>query len=315
MQTVIIKIRGAGIFGNPHHSGTTDFVFDDDSRLTGERKKRSGAPYLKVTSGKLAINFVANLLRVLCGERPVPSIRKVRFSGDPIYENLARKSRFIINKGECSPPIKYGKRSKGETLTSRKAIGGLLGTGPFSTTIRDYYLDGKWVSIKGGLIYWDRLHRFLGDELFKNFIAVASQILGKDARAEFTAQQCIEFMNTHKSETHVKDLCNKLIMGKRKPMVNVIMNQNIVSFTLHSEITRPLNALMVCSGVEQINKFDCEIYVPVSDEELKDFSKGTGVATFLEGGIACINRIEDWSELVEIFTEPTIEGELCILQK
>jgi hypothetical protein len=98
-------------------------------------------------------------------------------------------------------------------------------------------------------------------------------------------------------------------------MVNIIMNQGTDSFTIGCETSKPLNALMVCAGVEQINKFDCEISVPVSDEELKNFSKGTGVATFLEGGVACIDHIENWSGLIDLQTEPTVEGELCTPQK
>jgi hypothetical protein len=325
MRAVIIKVRGAGVFGDPRLSKPSDYVFDDDTRLTQERKPRESAPYLQVPSGKLAVKFVANLLRVFCGERPVPSIRKVRFIGDPFYESLARKARVTINKGECSAPVKFGGNNKGETFTARKAIGGFLGTGPFNQAKVDYFLDGKWVSIKGGLIYWDRLQRFLGDILFNDFVAVANKLLGRDSRSEMTAQQAIEFMNTKKTDALVTELCGRLLASQRKPMANLILNgshitkgklkQDVESFTIGSDIGKPLNALMVCGGVEQINKFDCEISVPVSDEELKNFSKGTGVATFLEGGVACIDHIEDWSELIELQTEPTVEGELCTPQK
>jgi hypothetical protein len=44
---------------------------------------------------------------------------------------------------------------------------------------------------------------------------------------------------------------------------------------------------------------------------LKRIEAGTGVATFLEGGFATITDVEDWSELLELGTELTVEGELC----
>ena len=90
----------------------------------------------------------------------------------------------------------------------------------------------------------------------------------------------------------------------------MILNTNVVSITIHAATvgTSNLNTLMVLGSPEIIEKFRAILYVPVEDSDIEKIKQATGIATFLEGGYAFVDGIEDWSELLEIDTVETVEG-------
>ena len=220
MKAVILNVRGAGIFQDPRLSHTKDKVYDLDG-------KQDRIKYIKVPGGRISFGHVANLLRVLCGQRPVPQIRKVGFSGDGMFEEWARKVRVSLS----TPTNKKGFYPE-ETLNARKSIGGLIGSGPWQTATHGYLLDGKVVPVKGGVMHWDRLCRYLGYPLFGDFV-IAVRILGG---VEFLGhgQGSIEFLNTKKSSPEVQGLCSMLKEGKKTSLVNIILNTKPESVTFHS---------------------------------------------------------------------------------
>ena len=305
MKALVIKIRDAGVFRNPRISGAQDKMVDINGKVSRfDKRSRACTPYLKIPAGKLSINHVANLLRVLWGERPVPNIRKIHkaFTGNPYFEDLAKKVRTRIDS-IILPSDKVHKDSfyPEETTTVRKSIGD-----SWQTATRAYFLDGKPVQVKGGLLYPDRLRRYIGDTLFEQFNKLVSNFGGAE-----TVQKGIELLNVHKKDNVVITFCANCVAQKKTSLSNIIRNERANSITFHASPSQPLNLLMACGTIDIIEKFNATLYVPVTDDDLKRVAAGTGVATYLEGGYVTVNDVEDWSELLEIDTELTVEGELC----
>jgi hypothetical protein len=305
MKALVIKIRDAGVFKAPSISGSQDKVLDIDGYVSRfDKRKRACVPHLKVPAGQICSKHVANLLRVLFGERPVPTLRKVHkfFKGDVYFEELARKVRVKIE----SPvfPVNPGHKDAyypEETATIRKSIGD-----SWKVETRPYFLDGKFVQIKGGLLYHDRLHRYLGNDLYLRFI----NLVGIFGTYE-TIQEAIELLNLNKTDSRVVSYCASCKENKRTSLSNMILNSNAASNTIHSAPSglSILNVLMASGTIQTIEKFNATLYVPVSEEDLRKISEGTGVASFLEGGYAKVECVEDWSDLIELDTIQTVEGE------
>jgi hypothetical protein len=191
MKALVIRIRDAGIFKNPRISGSQDKVLDCDGyRSRFDRRSRTGTPYIETVAGRFNIKHVANLLRVLWGERPVPSLRKVsrHFVGDPAFEDLAKKVLVKID----SPVLPGDKAHKDkayypeETTTVRKSIGD-----SWQTATSTYILDGNPVQVRGGLLYPDRLLRFLGKDLYEQYKKLVTSYGGGEngQGGDRTAQQ------------------------------------------------------------------------------------------------------------------------------
>ena len=106
-----------------------------------------------------------------------------------------------------------------------------------------------------------------------------------------------------------KNFCQKCIKAKRTTFVNIINPKgNKDSINFHYDQRSKLNIQMVNSGPEQINKISGTIFVPLEDELISRLSHGCGIATVLEGGLAYIEGIEDWSENLVFDAEPVIEA-------
>lgn len=301
MKALVIKIRDAGIFKDPRISKSHDKVMDREGYVSRfDKRKKTHVPYIKLFAGQLSIKHVANLLRVLFGQRPVPTLRKVSnlFTGDSYYEYLARRVRVKIE----SPVIKdrYTHYPE-EFVTIRKSIGD-----SWQTATRAYFLDGEFIQVKGGLLYHDRLHRYLGNELYTQFNALIKAYGSCD-----TIQEAIELLNTHKTDLGVIAFCRSCKENKCASLSNIILNEHADSVSIHSSPRRAsvLNVLMASGTIDTLEKFNATLYVPVTDNDLLMIDKHTGVATFLEGGFAKVERIEDWSELIELETVETVEGE------
>lgn len=289
MKALIIRVEGAGVYKDPRKSRTSDKVYDDTGKKGRyEKKTKKAAPYISVSSNTFSVKHVANLLRVLCGQRPVPSLRKTNIIGDICYEETAKKARVHIENDLFE-----------ETVTQIKSI-----KDSWNPSKAFYHLNGADMLITGGLMYWDRIKRFLGISLYENMIKTLKEI---EAPQGITGPQAIEILNKNKNHPSVIDFCGLCKDEKRTSMINLIHGKD--SITIHCGTGSKLNLLLVVRGVERMSKVTATIAVPIPEEMISQLKEGSGVATFLEGGFAYIEDIEDWSELLESDTVPVEEGE------
>jgi hypothetical protein len=293
MKALCISIKNAGLWKYPMWS--KDCVYDSNGKTI--RKK---FPYYEVPIGHLGVQQVANLLRVLCGQRPVPSLRKCNYTGDPLYEELAKKSRANIHS------IYNDKGYIEEVVYTHKS-----NQFPQQTAKRNYILDNHNIGVIGGLIYWRRLRRIINDNSLFQEIITTIQNLSKvnNVQESFHAQTAIEFLNKHKTKPIVIELCKNLKKNHHTSLSNIILNEHIDAISIHQGY-HGINSYLSCGSVEKIQRLDASLYVPVTNEQLKLFSNGTGAASFLEGGFVAIESIEEWSPLIEIQSKPVVEGVL-----
>jgi len=155
-----------------------------------------------------------------------------------------------------------------------------------------------------------RLERLLGAALLNDFIETVRSIAREhNVTKNISAHRAIEILHDNYDLSQVQAFCHKCIQAQRTALVNVINPKaNKESITFHTGVGSKLNIQMVNSGPEIINKISGTIFVPLSDELLARLSNGCGTATILEGGLAYIEGIEEWSENLVFDAEPVIEA-------
>lgn len=292
-KALLIKFTSAGIF--PETRRSSDKMYDLDGKT-----KRKDAPVMHIPSGKFDWRHVSNVLHVLMGERPVPTIRKTRLKPDLSIQKAAKKARVVID----TPSNERGYESQ-EMMTARKTVKDAWQTARIS-----YFLGGAPVQIKGGLLYWARLERLLGEALLNDFVGTVQSITGeRNVTRTISAHRAIEILHDKYVLPETRKFCRTCIKAQRTALVNIIdPKANKESITFHTGVGSKLNIHMVNSGPENITKISGTIFVPVNEELLSRLSKGCGTATILEGGLAYIEGIEDWSENLVFDAEPVIEA-------
>jgi hypothetical protein len=289
-KALIVRFKNARIFSDPRRSS--------DKMISGRAKiDRRVAPRINIPEGTLDTRHVSNLLHVLAGERPVPTLRASCMQRDREIYDLARESL-----------VKVEEVGRDETKTVRKAV-----KDSWNTVTLWYHLNGKNERIKGGLIYHDRLRRYLGNDLYGRFMEVLEGVSGcDDPRRDFSAHEAIEYLNAHCHDRRVVSLVALCRSHQRSAIANLLEpGGNVKSIDIHQGTGSKINTLVVNSGVEKVRTISGTVYVPIdSDAALERFKGGGGVATFLEGGFAYIEGVDDWSEDLTYGCQQVKEGEM-----
>lgn len=292
-KTLLIKFTNAGVFSETRRS--SDKMYDLDGKT-----KRKDAPVMQIPARKFDWRHVSNVLHVLMGERPVPTIRRTLLKPDLSIQEAAKKARVVID----TPCNERGYEGR-EMITARKTVKDAWQTARIS-----YFLGGTPFQIKGGLLYWARLERLLGEGLLNDFIDTVQSITGeRNVTRNISAHRAIEILHDNYELRQTQVFCQKCVKAMRTALVNIIdPKANKESITFHTGVGSKLNIQMVNSGRENIVKISGTIYVPVNDDLVSRLSKGCGTATILEGGLAYIEGIEEWSENLVFDAEPVIEA-------
>ncbi|MEN6624248.1 MAG: hypothetical protein ABFD50_22215 [Smithella sp.] len=299
-KVLVIKFKNAGIF--PYSRWSADKMYDLYGIKDG-KTPRSAAPVMQIPAGKFDYRHVSNILHVLMGERPVPTIRRTLLKPDTAIQEAAKKALVVID----TPISDKGKYVCEETINARKSV-----SDAYQTAKTVYHLSGQPVLIKGGLIYWRRLERILGSRLFKDLINTVQGIT-KDAvvTRSMAAQRAIEILHDHYDSPEVRTFCKKCLQAKLTTFINIINPRgNKNSITIHSDKRTKLNMQIIGSGPEKIVRLSGKIFIPLDTGLLDRLANGCGVATVLEGGMAYIAGIYDLSEYIDIIrdAEPVIEA-------
>lgn len=297
-KALIINFKNAGIF--PYSRWSSDKMYDLYGARDG-KTPRFAAPVMQIPAGRFDFRHVSNILHVLMGERPVPTIRRTLLKPDKTIHEAARGALVVIDALISDE----GKYTGIETINARKSV-----SNAYQTSKTVYHLHGQPVPIKGGLIYWRRLERFLGSGLLKVFVDTLQDISqDADVIRSMTAQRAIEILHDNYDSPKVRIFCEKCLKAKLTTFVNIINpHGNKNSITIHSDKRTRLNMLIVGSGPEKIIRLSGKIFVPLDNNLLARLENGCGVATVLEGGMAYIAGIDDWSEDLVWNAKPVIEA-------
>lgn len=274
-KALIVDFKNAAVFRNRKPS--------NDKLLVGKKRiPRRDAPMIDVPEGAIDARHVANMLHVLMGERPVSSFRPTAAIPDPDIEMAAHNAQYRMDEVTTL-----------ETKACRKSV-----DDAWQTETSAYMLNGKSVAVKGGHLYARRLKRFLGEALYAEFLSLAAKLCAEDGITEkLTTQQLIELLNAHGNDNRVVAFTKDCRVANRTDLANIIEpGGKSESISMHTGRGTKLNILMVGAGPEKVSRYRGTIYIPLTSERLMErIANGCGVATFLEGGMASIVGIEEWS--------------------
>ena len=283
-QAIIISFRNASVFRN--RKGSSDKALVD-----GQLVKRQDAPAMEIPEGELDARHVANMLHVLMGERPVPSFRETWATPDSDIVSAATHARFRIEE-IASQEIK----------NCRKAV-----PDSWQTSRIRYRLKNGDREVKGGLLYPERLRRYLGQELYEEFLALSERFAQADGESQPSTHRRIEILSRHGEHDDVRAFAAKCKIRQRTDLFNLIApDGNPESISMH-QFRRDswLNMLLVPGSPETVSRYNGTILVPAeSPAFVERLNNGPGVATFLEGGFASLRGVESWSEALVGGTRP-----------
>jgi hypothetical protein len=224
---------------------------------------------------------ISNLLHVMFGERPSPSLRETLIPRIEYYFQKAEKSYIRLD----SLKIKNKKGEENfiyETMQTRKSIENSLNPNV--------------------IVYWEKVKQLMEND-FNCFI----NLLQKEYGFNPLDKSLNEWIPILKENLVVKNyLLN--VKGK-KPVYDYIYSENKKVRARINQNSRTKRTVLF--GKESVTKHHGEIIVPIENEDLEKLSKST--ATILDGGLVWIkgvfneNQI-DWEgfiKMTEINSEKT----------
>lgn len=266
------------------------------------QKENYGAPNWM---NPVTTNIVANVLRALAGDIPVPTLKKSFIAKNPVFEELASKAFVkydsIIQNDNGFPVTESFQSNKSHLKNAHSKI---------SQTFTLYDDSQRKVS---GVYDWFSFDRtFKGEDnavildFFKrelNLDTNPRQIPFKDIVKSLSALWNDDGFKARASQllksVKILDPWTYLLFNKRMDKKG---EKNDDGSAVGSNGSSKGKTPLLCSkGFSSIMYISGSFYCPVTDELLAFISNGTGTATILDGGFAYISekekRDEHWLEL------------------
>lgn len=231
-------------------------------------------------------NHISNVLHVLFGERPVPSLRECVYDKVPTLFDLADRCYLRIDN-----PMRYNK-----TLDKMEYICEIVQTK--KSLSNSYNPDVK--------LNWFIIQQYFGYK-YKDFMIFIEKISGIDnIRRKFYATDLEILLNPYKV-----DILNYVSQINKKAFYRALFGDPRTGDKKKTDISSmtastidPNALLTVNNGITTIINFYGEILVPLTDEQLELFRLvSTGSATLLDGGGVYVDEILSEHDL----SEKTIE--------
>ena len=275
---LVLEFKNAGFFKK--HKGTKDFIFD----AKGKRKRADSLFYKE----PITVHQVSNVIHVLFGERPKPSLREVAFGNVDYYNKKALQSYLRIDSYKRTIKDKKTNEERQEFISE------MLQT---KKVVQDAWSTNFFV-------YWQRIYKLLGNELFNEFTSLLSKLFEvkditesysfMDLREEVLKRGMIskpDEKNTKKTSLDI--FFDKLIENKKSSLVTYFLHDS-----RRNEINKAANIKVTVNiGTEKVTKLNGEIIIPVSDEDISKLRKHTGCATILDGGLVFIKGVLNYNEV------------------
>jgi len=281
MKYLFLEFKNAGWFNTSKE--TKDYVFDikDQYQRVNTQKFKEPITYYQVS----------NMLCVLMGERPKPSLRFSYIEKNNDIINIAKKSLIKINDYQ----YEYNEKKYviNELLRTKKAV---------------WNSDDK----ENDLVYWKRLNIFLGNDLYNSFIDLAKVLLKTNDIYQYTVMECFKILNYSEYQNNFLMIEFKKILKKngKSPVIHLLENYSVPHFMNKNDLTK----ITTNSGITKIIRLSGNIAIPINDWVINKIKNSKGCATLLDGGFVKIIGIKydeeinsdyfnDYKKLDEISTE------------
>lgn len=257
MYYLKLKFKNAKLFNSLKNNDIKDFTFD----IYGNKKSREKNLIL---GNSIHMNHVSNMIHVLFGERPVPSLRdSVYVKNDSLYD-LASRSYIKIDNYKT-----INQKNKTEHFITEKTS--------MKKSVYNSYRPNVQVS-------WDIIESYF-DIHFNDFIIFLEKLTNiSDIRTKYSANDLISILENQ------KESIEKFTRPIKKSGFNYLLSTEIGKC---SELTKNINSLLtVNNGVNDCAKLFGDIIIPLTENELEQFrTVSSGTANILDGGMVYIDEV------------------------
>jgi hypothetical protein len=302
-KCVVLRFTDAKIFCHSDFR-SKDFTTTFDGSGKMKVVKRQTLPVIDVEVGTLYHSHICNMLHVLMGERPVPTIRKT--SGNPasLDEKIvayAKKARVevssVIEEYEDKKTKSIKLKYISEKVSLRKSKCDSWG----KSKIR----AGK-VVIEGGDLTWDRVCAYAGFEVFSILHEIAIDVIGKD----YAKKSLCSSLDALRESPRMEEFSRACKDARKTPLSDIFSktpNSTKIAFGKTTGFDRAdwgKYVHMTLSGPTDVNRISGKIYVPMDKDGVDRILKSTGFARLLEGGLVFIEGITNNSKMIESVGKP-----------
>lgn len=275
-KVLVLRYENAGIF--PKHWREKDDTFfsgskDDRIFVGGNRFVRKQEQWIEQNIHTIHYTFIANVLRVLCGQRPITKYRFTCVEQSSLFDKLAKRA-FVSVENAIYTDSKDKERYISEKMTTRKCM------------------HDSWAMCTPS---WNRFKHLLPEELYSELVFVASDICG--GNAEDMLFSTVAKILYESKDPRVEQLVVMARDSRCEPLAKLLVGNPVHS--LQQAGYRGLGIYLrtlVNKGVAEVVRLDGVICIPLSNTELDAFRVGSGVATIFDGGLVRIAKIYDLEE-------------------
>ena len=263
-----------------------DCIMNFDNKPTD----RTVNTHRECLSTTLLQTSVANILRVLCGERPIPANRQIRtnktFNTDKFFDELA----FNAKIKHLNAINKYG-NSETEVLITHPWIGSLTN---FMGKPIDIYNPSP---LALSALTWDRLIAKLKGK--EHIFSLILELAGVSVETYYKHSVFDVFKKIHryfmsKSNEEQENVLSILKENKVTPLIILIKDGGDSAKPNPGDVgswlkTAKGQELWEVKRPEKITADDYEVYIPINNEQKKQLEtmlkRGCGFASCMEGGL------------------------------
>lgn len=285
MKYLILSFNDAGWFPN-NKRGTKDRAYDtviEKNKFNVYTAQRDELPSF---AEPITLYHISNMLHVLFGERPKPSLRK---STIPVVEDIWNMAKIgFIKIYPYTYQQKDGeKKPITEIIKTKKPMHNAHSTNDIATWVRlkahlgnnfDYVLSLLKTILKRDDIMNQRLLTVI--ELLKPYIIVDDNTLNY-VGAEFNT--LITFLRENKKSK----LINLFSLGYE------VTGQGVIVVRPHGMANASYpNKITLMGGIDNICKLSGEIIIPITDDYwINRLATSKGFATILDGGVVKVKQL------------------------
>lgn len=293
-KCLVLNFKNAGLF-IPKKFGDKHKMIEN-----GKVSDRDGSDrFINVPLDTLLKEHVANVLSVLMGERPVPTVRMSSLAFDTSILNLADEAFVEIEEGIFKD--KTGKiRVLDEVIATTKAISN-------SKKIETYQIHLKEKqTLKTITVSWEKIKWHLGHDLFELFKKMVVDVLGIESLEDNMVKV---FEDLYKSkDKRIEEFCD--LKGVLSPYRRMLVEGNALNQEFHfTGYTgfKHWHYNTLTHGLEKVAKLSGKIFIPMRDSDVERLNNGCGHATLLDGGLVTINDILPNSEILYLNANPVFK--------
>ncbi|MCK9567593.1 hypothetical protein M0R72_01425 [Candidatus Pacearchaeota archaeon] len=270
---LVLRFENAGIFPKRWKDvdGTMTSRSKDDRIFIGKsRNNRVQSQWVEQQVNTIHATFIENVIRVLCGMRPISRYRPTCVNSYGNFVAIAKRSFVHIDNA-----TKEDKEGNVVYLTEKM-------------TIRKC-MHNSW---SYAIPSWIRFKYLLPDELYVELVVVASDICGGNAEEMLFEKVANTLLKS--KDARVNKLVVKARESRCEPLAKLLEgNKDNGLYQAGYQGLGPYLRTLVTKGVCDVIRLDGRICIPVFTKELGLFGNGNGCATIFDGGLVRIDRVCD----------------------